>query len=118
MVVILRRLRRLPAARSRFFREAYLVIDRYLTIAQTIVIVLPPPYTRHLNPLPQTGNASAAFSVDVDMNVIAGEVPFEYIIEDLEQASSEPAGFDMRVSSKNSAGYGRPSTVLNVKVCR
>lgn len=50
------------------------------------------------------------------MNVVAGEVPFEYTIEGLEQDSSEPAGFDVRVSAKNDAGYGRPSSVLNIKV--
>lgn len=52
------------------------------------------------------------------MNVVAGEVPFQYIIEDLEQASSEPAGFEVRVSAKTSAGYGRPSAALNIKVYR
>lgn len=50
------------------------------------------------------------------MNVIAGEVPFEYIIEGLEQDSSEPAGFDIRVSALNGAGYGRPSVPLSIKV--
>lgn len=50
------------------------------------------------------------------MNVVAGEVPFEYVIQGLEQASSESAGFDVRVSAKNSAGYGRPSSTLNIKV--
>lgn len=64
----------------------------------------------------QAGNATTSFSIDIDMNVVAGEVPFEYVVEGLEQSSSEPAGFDMRVSVMNSAGYGRPSAVLNVKV--
>lgn len=50
------------------------------------------------------------------MNVIAGEVPFEFIIEGLEQSSSEPAGFDVRVSALNGAGYGRPSAPVNIKV--
>ena len=50
------------------------------------------------------------------MNVVAGQDPFELIIEGLDQASSEPAGFDFRVSALNSAGYGRPSASLNIKV--
>lgn len=50
------------------------------------------------------------------MIVIAGQDPFEYVIEGLDQSSSEPAGFDVRVSALNSAGYGRPSAALNIKV--
>lgn len=50
------------------------------------------------------------------MTIIAGQDPFEYVIEGLDQSSSEPAGFDVRVSALNSAGYGRPSAVLNIKV--
>lgn len=51
------------------------------------------------------------------MTVVAGQDPFEYIIEGLDQqSSSEPAGFDVRVSALNSAGYGRPSASLNIKV--
>ncbi len=50
------------------------------------------------------------------MTVVAGQDPFEYIIEGLDQVSSEPAGFDVRVSALNSAGYGRPSASLNIKV--
>lgn len=64
----------------------------------------------------QAGNATASSSTNVDMNVVAGQDPFEYVIEGLEQASSEPAGFDVRVSALNSAGYGRPSAALNIKV--
>lgn len=50
------------------------------------------------------------------MSVVAGEVPFEYIIKRLIQDSSESAGFNVRVSALNRAGYGPPSTVLNLKV--
>jgi len=67
--------------------------------------------------LPQTGTAATlGESTDVDMTVVAGQDPFEYIIEGLDQISSEPAGFDVRVSALNSAGYGRPSASLNIKV--
>lgn len=48
--------------------------------------------------------------------MVAGVDPFVYVIEELDQASSEPAGFDVRVSALNSAGYGRPSAALNIKV--
>lgn len=65
----------------------------------------------------QAGNASARSATDVDMNVVAGEVPFRYVVMGLEQSSSEPAGFNFRVSAGNGAGYGRPSAVLNIKVC-
>lgn len=54
--------------------------------------------------------------MDVAMDVIAGQDPFEYVIEGLDQSSSEPAGFTVRVSALNSAGYGRPSETLNIKV--
>lgn len=64
----------------------------------------------------QAGNATASSSTDVVMNVVAGKDPFEYTIEGLDQSSSEPAGFDVRVSALNSAGYGRPSASVNVKV--
>lgn len=50
------------------------------------------------------------------MNVVAGDVPFEYLIEGLEQDSSESAGFDVRISALNGAGYGRSSATLNIKV--
>lgn len=50
------------------------------------------------------------------MNVVAGEVPFEFVIEGLEQDSSEPAGFGVRVSALNGAGYGRSSATLTIKV--
>lgn len=75
-----------------------------------------PPFRKSITFLHQTGNATAEFSTDVDMNVVAGQVPFEFIVEDLEQDSSEPAGFNMRVSAMNSAGYGRPSVTFNIKV--
>lgn len=52
------------------------------------------------------------------MDVVAGQDPFEYVIEGLDQPSSEPAGFDVRVSALNSAGYGRPSAALNIKVSK
>ncbi|CAM9800578.1 unnamed protein product [Ectocarpus sp. 6 AP-2014] len=63
----------------------------------------------------QAGNATVSSSTDVEMNVVAGVDPFVYVIEELDQASSEPAGFDVRVSALNSAGYGRPSAALNIK---
>lgn len=50
------------------------------------------------------------------MNIAAGKVPFQYVVMGLEQSSSEPAGFNFRVSAGNSAGYGRPSAVVNMKV--
>lgn len=52
------------------------------------------------------------------MDVVAGQDPFEYTIEGLDQSSTEPAGFDVRVAALNSAGYGRPSAALNIKVNR
>ena len=64
----------------------------------------------------QAGNATASTSESMDMNAVAGEVPFEYIIKGLDQKSSESAGFDIRVSALNGAGYGRPSAPVNVKV--
>lgn len=64
----------------------------------------------------KAGNATASSSTDVEMNVVAGVDPFVYVIEELDQSSAEPAGFDVRVSALNSAGHGRPSAALNIKV--
>lgn len=66
--------------------------------------------------LSQAGNATVSLSTDIAMDVVAGEVPFEFLIEGLEQDSSEPAGFDVRVSALNGAGYGPPSMSFNIKV--
>lgn len=64
----------------------------------------------------QAGNATASVSTDIDIDVVVGNAPLEFVIEGLDQESSESAGYDVRVSAANSAGYGRPSTTLNVKV--
>lgn len=72
-------------------------------------------FTLFLPPM-QTGNATTSSSTEVDVNVVAGEVPLEFLIENLEQDSSETAGFNVRVSASNSAGYGRPSDIVNIKV--
>lgn len=50
------------------------------------------------------------------MDVVAGKAPFEFVIEGLDQESSESAGYGVRVTAANSAGYGRPSATLNIKV--
>lgn len=55
-------------------------------------------------------------STDIDIDVVVGNAPLEFVIEGLDQESSESAGYDVRVSAANSAGYGRPSTALNIKV--
>lgn len=57
-----------------------------------------------------------SFSTDIDINIAAGKVPFEYVVTGLEQSSAESAGFNIRVSAGNNAGYGRPSAALNIKV--
>ena len=64
----------------------------------------------------QAGNATAYASTDIVMDVVIGNAPFELVIEGLDQESSESAGYGVRVSATNSAGYGRPSTALNIKV--
>lgn len=64
----------------------------------------------------QVGNSSVSFSTDIDTNIAAGKVPFEYVVTGLEQSSAESAGFNVRVSARNNAGYGRPSSALNIKV--
>ena len=64
----------------------------------------------------QAGNATAYMSTDIAMDVVPGGAPFEFVIEGLDQESSEPAGYGVRVSAANGAGYGRPSATLNIKV--
>lgn len=50
------------------------------------------------------------------MDVVVGDAPFEFVIDGLDQESSESAGYGVRVSAANGAGYGRPSATLNIKV--
>lgn len=100
---------------------APVVLQPFLESCYPFPILYPKPLTFFRNTIlcilrEQAGTAAASVSTEVVMNVVAGQDPFEFVMQGLDQPSSESEGFDVRVSALNSAGYGRPSAALNIKV--